>query len=41
MKWDDAKAGLAWWRAYFEWVEKHWLKSTRTGKRKKKAGTKT
>ncbi len=35
MKWDDAKAGLEWWRAYFKWVEKHWLKYNLKGKRRK------
>ena len=23
---DDAKVGLKMWKAYFEWVEKNWLK---------------
>lgn len=35
MKWGDAKGGSEWWRAYFKWVEDHWLKSDSKGKRLK------
>lgn len=26
MKFDDAKAGLKMWQAYFKWVKEKWLK---------------